>query len=73
MMTGSKVRLTNVHSLNLTINHNNIGIKIEDIEIGDALNGSSVQNVGSSSRRCRGLVNMNIKKISKIYENIIFF
>jgi hypothetical protein len=32
MMTGSKVRLTNVHSLILTTNHNNIGIKMKDIE-----------------------------------------
>jgi hypothetical protein len=32
MMTGSKVRLTNVHSLTLTINHNNIGMKMKNIQ-----------------------------------------
>jgi hypothetical protein len=32
MITGSKARLTNVHSLILTTYHYNIGIKMKDIE-----------------------------------------
>jgi hypothetical protein len=31
-MTGSKVKLTTVHSLILTNDHNNIGIKMKEIE-----------------------------------------
>jgi hypothetical protein len=32
MMISSKVILTTVHSLNLTVNHNNMGIKMKDIK-----------------------------------------
>ena len=32
MMTGSKVRLTNVHLLILTNDYNNLGIKMRNIE-----------------------------------------
>lgn len=32
MMTSSKVTLINVHSLILTTNHNNMGIRMKDVE-----------------------------------------